>query len=83
MLFIPCPLCGKKEHYTIHQSFDYKVSKKWFTIVKCKKCDFVFINPRPKKEEILKFYPRKYMRHKPIKVGSFQIKYLVTNKRKI
>ena len=35
---------------------DYSVSGESFAISKCTKCDFVFTNPRPKLEEIGKYY---------------------------
>ncbi len=51
-----CPVCGGtdlKEHI---QCRDYTVSKRYFHIVKCGKCSFVFTNPRPKAEDIGHFY---------------------------
>ncbi len=49
----PCSVCGS-EQYTIL----YKV--KGFDIVQCKKCDFVFVNPRIKNGDLYKLYTDNY-----------------------
>lgn len=51
-----CPSCG-------HQSFqlhinckDFTVSKEEFQIVKCEKCSLLFTNPRPRSQDLAKYY---------------------------
>lgn len=57
-----CNLCGADDtkfcFYTKDRNNDS--AKTHFRLVKCKKCDLVFLNPRPDKEEIKKFYPPWY-----------------------
>ncbi len=56
---ISCPVCGKAEYNTIFKSKDFRfqASDESFNIVKCSKCDFIFLNPRPDQDTIEDFYP--------------------------
>ena len=56
---IKCPVCdsGENKEAIRSKDFRYKLSDEYFSIVKCKKCSFLFLNPRPRKEELYKFYP--------------------------
>ena len=57
---INCPICDAVEHRLIFKSKDYrfKASDETFNIVRCIKCDFIFLNPRPSQSESAIFYPR-------------------------
>lgn len=46
---IPCPACESRSYQQIFK-------KNGFTFVKCKKCETVFINPRPSSEILTEFY---------------------------
>lgn len=51
-----CLICDStcfEEHLT---SKDFSVSNENFTILKCKNCNFHFTNPRPKNEELARYY---------------------------
>lgn len=56
---INCPICGSGENREKIRSkdFRYNISVEYFSIVECKKCGFLFLNPRPRGEEAFKFYP--------------------------
>jgi 2-polyprenyl-3-methyl-5-hydroxy-6-metoxy-1,4-benzoquinol methylase len=45
----PCPLCCAKEEFLLHKFGD-------FCVVQCKKCNFVYLNPRLKEEYSIDFY---------------------------
>lgn len=51
-----CPLC-QSTHFTNYMVVkDHAVSHESFSISKCNKCDFLFTNPRPDKDNIQKYY---------------------------
>ncbi len=59
-----CPICESKELDLYLQAVDNLVSKKTFNVVKCKKCDFIFTNPRPDINEISGYYQsEEYISH--------------------
>jgi len=41
-----------------------------FTVVKCKKCGLIYVNPRPSEQEIIKFYPETYSWKETLQAGS-------------
>ena len=49
---VPCPLCGNADSHPIHRENGFDVSR-------CASCGFVFVNPRPREEDLPAFY-RKY-----------------------
>ena len=51
-----CPVCGKKEFSDYLEVQDHFLSKEHFLIQKCNFCGFRFINPRPAKSEIRRYY---------------------------
>jgi hypothetical protein len=57
--------------------------KEFFKLAKCRKCGFVYFNPRPGKEEIKKYYPPWYhsRAHKMDKIGQ-GLNLLVVSRRK-
>lgn len=61
MLFetIACPICEKSDYAVIFKSRDFRLGTcdSIFQVVRCKFCRFIFLNPRPKGEEISKIYP--------------------------
>jgi len=59
---INCDLCGSHDY-----DFCYKKPDTWlwldqyeYSVVKCKKCGLVYVNPRPTPESMSSFYPDKY-----------------------
>jgi 2-polyprenyl-3-methyl-5-hydroxy-6-metoxy-1,4-benzoquinol methylase len=51
--FVNCPLCDQNDYKR-----KYHIDS--WTIVKCKHCDFAYVNPRLQKKEILKIYKDNY-----------------------
>ena len=58
MEYAKCNLCNAGDTKFIFRARcrDYKKEKEVFNLVKCKKCGLVYLNPRPDKEEIKKYY---------------------------
>jgi 2-polyprenyl-3-methyl-5-hydroxy-6-metoxy-1,4-benzoquinol methylase len=58
---VDCDLCGGSNFTPFIQSKDYiNRTEGLFQTVKCSGCGLVFTNPRPRKDEILNFYPDSY-----------------------
>ncbi len=55
-IIIKCPICRGTEIVSFLKCKDYTISKEYYTISKCIKCNFKFTNPRPDSTEIGKFY---------------------------
>lgn len=51
-----CPVCQSQTFEDYLTVKDYTVSQEQFKIITCKKCGFNFTNPRPDKDEIVKYY---------------------------
>ena len=51
-----CPVCNGKQFTTYIETQDYSVSGEPFSIVSCSNCQFRFTNPRPKPEDLGKYY---------------------------
>lgn len=67
-----CPVCGSEIFDPFISGKDYFLSGEKFEIVKCRKCGFRFTNPRPKAEELGKYYEStEYISHSDSKKGLF------------
>lgn len=53
---VNCNLCGGKNLIKFLDNVRYFENDIDFSLIKCKKCRLVFLNPRPTKEDIGKFY---------------------------
>jgi len=51
-----CEVCGNGEFQDFLLGTDYFLTNEEFTIVKCERCGFLFVNPRPTMQEIKKYY---------------------------
>lgn len=51
-----CPICTKRDFSIFLKCKDYSISHETFYLVKCNSCNFIFINPRPDQQEIIKYY---------------------------
>lgn len=51
-----CFICNNSLFENFLECTDYFLSKEKFTLVKCKECGFVFINPRPYPVELYRYY---------------------------
>lgn len=54
---VKCDLCQSDEEEVIFPAAGYWEYDEKFRVVRCRQCGLVFVNPRPAKEEINKFYP--------------------------
>jgi 2-polyprenyl-3-methyl-5-hydroxy-6-metoxy-1,4-benzoquinol methylase len=65
-----CPICNSSTFTQYLSCEDYTVSHETFNIVKCGGCGFLFTNPRPKQDEIGKYYQSEdYISHSGTKKG--------------
>lgn len=53
---LKCPVCRNTEFTAFLEVTDYFLTKEEFSIQQCDSCGFKFINPRPEKPEIGKYY---------------------------
>ncbi|MGB9715902.1 MAG: class I SAM-dependent methyltransferase [Thermodesulfovibrionales bacterium] len=83
MEYINCILCNEDNTETFLTVKDtrYKTSEETFTLVRCRKCKLVYLNPRPPKNTISKYYPVNYRTRKMLnpeliesKIKTFRIK---------
>ena len=66
-----CPVCGNNEFSDYLEVQDHFLSKEHFLIQKCNFCEFRFINPRPVKSEIGRYYQSdEYISH-GVKINDF------------
>lgn len=63
---VVCNLCGARDEQFLFYGFDidYRTSEKMFRLVRCARCGLVYINPRPKEDEMKLYYPGTYRPHK-------------------
>lgn len=61
MEHVNCNICGHNDTKTLFRKNDkYLTTEDNFEIVECQNCGLIYLNPRPSKEEIYKFYPEIY-----------------------
>lgn len=62
MRHIKCNLCMYTDTKFLFFGTDrlYKTTKDNFTVVECKNCGLVYLNPQPEEKELQKFYPKFY-----------------------
>lgn len=58
---IPCQICGKSNRDAVYSKPDrFKFDLEPYAIVRCPDCDYLYVNPRPQPESLLRFYPDTY-----------------------
>jgi 2-polyprenyl-3-methyl-5-hydroxy-6-metoxy-1,4-benzoquinol methylase len=57
MLYVNCNLCGSKENKFLFSVSQFTTA---LTIVQCKRCGFIYQNPRPDKTELKSLYSDEY-----------------------
>lgn len=59
---VVCEFCGSDQAEVVFRQQDllHRVSDEEFTVVRCERCDFLYLNPRPTQSEIGKYYPSQY-----------------------
>jgi SAM-dependent methyltransferase len=65
---VVCNLCGSGRYRPLYEMPDRKFFREeFFTVVECEQCGLGFVNPRPTRAEIQKYYPAKYYQGPPTK----------------
>ena len=83
-----CPSCNHSlfDNYLICQ--DYSISNESFALVKCKKCELIFTNPRPAPDKLSKYYEsdtyisHTYKSNSPINVLYKLVRYFTLRKKR-
>lgn len=59
---IDCEMCGGTSNRALFSQYDlaHHVTDELFTVVRCEACRLLFLNPRPTREEIGRYYPATY-----------------------
>jgi SAM-dependent methyltransferase len=61
MLEVSCPLCGSNNYGLIFVAPADPVEKLgYFSVARCKECDFVFTNPQPEEKDLKELYSAEY-----------------------
>lgn len=61
MLEVSCPLCGANNYRLIFTAPADPVEKLgYFSVTRCKECDFVYTNPQPEEKELKELYSTEY-----------------------
>ncbi len=57
-----CCLCGldDSDPVAVGEDFEYRTSPEVFRAVRCRRCDLVYLNPRPAPTELSRIYPADY-----------------------
>jgi len=76
-----CPICGLQKFDPFISGKDFFLTGESFSIVKCRDCGFRFTNPRPKAEDLGKYYESSdYISHSDSRKGLFASVYQVVRK---
>lgn len=51
-----CNICGNKDTYFFRKALCLSPKRESFSLVRCKNCGLIYLNPRPSKEELAGFY---------------------------
>lgn len=59
---IGCEVCGESSYTCLFSQYDltHRVTDELFTVVRCRGCRLLFLNPRPTRAEIGGYYPDSY-----------------------
>jgi SAM-dependent methyltransferase len=59
---VKCCICGTGDAFPVGsgEDFEYRSSPDTFVAVRCRRCDLVYLNPRPAPEELGRIYPPHY-----------------------
>lgn len=76
-----CPICLENNKKLLFLCKDYTVSKEDFEIVVCSKCGFAYTSPRPRKEDLGRYYEsEKYISHSNTSKGIISRLYQLVRK---
>ncbi len=61
---VACNLCGSDAGRPVYRQPDALFAPdEWFTVVECPACGLGYVNPRPTRDEIGRYYPRPFFDH--------------------
>ncbi len=61
---VACNLCGSTRCTPVYEIPDRRFfPEEFFTVVECNQCGLGFVNPRPRLDEMSKYYPLEYFAH--------------------
>ncbi len=74
-----CPLCGSKETnlYCENSDFLFETTEEKFKLIRCKKCDLIFMEKKFNPQELAKFYPKDYWEEKERKTENLYRKFVI------
>ena len=76
-----CPICKGESFSPFLSCIDHTVSRETFQLVTCSACGFRFTNPRPKEDELGKYYKSEdYVSHSNTKKGFINYTYQAVRK---
>ena len=76
-----CNVCESSDFDNFISTKDFSVSKELFSLSQCLSCGFVFTNPKPKDEDLYKYYISKnYISHTNSKKTLFEKTYQIIRK---
>lgn len=70
---VACNLCGDDDARVLYRLADYRLNVddiEW-PVVRCRNCGLGYLNPRPTREEIGRYYPARYFAHR----GALETRY--------
>jgi SAM-dependent methyltransferase len=63
---VACNLCGCEQHTKVYEMPDRRFFREeFFRVVECDRCGLAFVNPRPDRAEMQKYYPPEYYQDPP------------------
>jgi SAM-dependent methyltransferase len=58
---VKCNLCGSDDYRLVYSMPDARYSEdEWFHVVECTRCGLGFVNPRPTRSEMSRYYPSRF-----------------------
>ena len=64
---VQCDLCAADDTELVYEEKDYlHHTDGTFSLVRCRRCGLMYLNPRPSVEEMPRYYPESYEPHRPI-----------------
>ena len=71
---VTCNLCGSASEEPLFTLKDYRlfVDDEEWTVVRCTRCGLGYLNPRPTRDEIGRYYPERYFSHREQLAGRYR-----------
>jgi SAM-dependent methyltransferase len=72
MEYVNCNLCNNDLTELLFSKRDkFRITQDEFNVVACRKCGLLYVNPRPTREEMGRFYPETYSWKETLEAASF------------